>query len=197
MSRIIGGQSKGKHLVNAKNSRPTTGRARTALFSILEKDLPYAMFCDAFAGSGSIGIEALMRGSRTAIFIEISHSAVRTIQENLKRTGFYHVERDQWQDGQGRTAIIIHGDFFKVLRQDLRFDPIEILFIDPPWAKISYQALNQMLEKTNWLAENCLTIIEHYNRNEIDPPNGFSVMDHRKYGDTAFMILQKSSSTAS
>ncbi|MCX7834440.1 MAG: RsmD family RNA methyltransferase [bacterium] len=194
MSRILGGQSKGKHLINAKNTRPTSGRARTALFSILEQDIPYAMFCDAFAGGGSIGIEALMRGSRTAIFIEIAHSAIKAIQENLKRTGFHHIERDQWQDTQGRTAIILHGDWFKIFRQELKFDPIEILFIDPPWNKVSVTSILQMLEKTTWLSNHCQTIIEHNSRIEIPSIEGFCITDHRKYGDTAFTILQKTDS---
>lgn len=195
MSRITGGQSKGKLLVNAKHSRPTSGRARTALFSIINDNLPYAMFCDAFAGGGSIGIEALMRGARATIFIEISHSAVRAIQENLRRTGFHHIERDQWQNNDGKTAIVLHGDFFKILKHENKLDPIEILFIDPPWDKIRFQFILDGLQKTKWLGPNCQVILEHNAKTEIKFIDGFQLTDFRKYGDTAFTMFNKFEST--
>ncbi len=191
MARITGGEAKGRHLVNAPKSRPTTGRAREALFSILANDLPGAKFCDAFAGGGSIGVEALSRGATAVLFIDISHRAITAIQENLSRTGFQHLERDHWRDEEKRDAVAMQGDFFKLSRRECPLGSIDLWFLDPPWLGMQLPILLDSISESTWLNEGGLVILEHPTRLNPHAPANHAQIDRRRYGDTSFTIWQK------
>ena len=86
--RVIAGSAKGRRLklVPGDTTRPVMDRVKEALFSIIGRNIFDAAFLDLFAGTGSVGIEALSRGARQAVFVEMNGKAVRTIQENLTLT---------------------------------------------------------------------------------------------------------------
>ncbi len=191
MSRITGGFGKGRHLVNAPKSRPTSSRAREALFSILTADIPGAIFCDAFAGGGSVGIEALSRGAASVLFIEISHHAITTIHENLSRTGFTHIERDHWRDAEQHNAITMQGDLYKLSKRPAPTGPVDLWFLDPPWTTLQLPVLLGAIEESPWLATGGIAILEHPTRMSPTDPDGFQLIDRRKYGDTSFSMWQK------
>lgn len=88
--RVIGGIAKGKRLKtrNVKHLRPATDFVKEALFNILTNQVPGSLFLDLFAGSGSIGIEALSRGALKACFVERDPLNAELIRENLAITGF-------------------------------------------------------------------------------------------------------------
>src|SRR5215475_6448711 len=83
--RVVAGSAKGRRLVGPKTpgTRPVMDRVKTALFDILASDIADTRFLDLFAGTGSIGIEALSRGAAFATFIERSPEALRCVQQNL------------------------------------------------------------------------------------------------------------------
>src|SRR5258707_685400 len=87
--RVIGGEFRSRALKSLPglDVRPTPDRLREALFNILAPRIAGAVFADLYAGTGSVGIEALSRGAARAIFIEQKHAAVRVIRENLKTLG--------------------------------------------------------------------------------------------------------------
>ena len=103
--RVIAGIAKGRKLlpVPGEGTRPITDRAKEALFSILQPDLPGARVLDLFAGTGSVGIEALSRGAEWADFVEAAPAAVKTLRDNLERTGL------------AKSAGILRRDVFDVL----------------------------------------------------------------------------------
>src|SRR5437660_4456615 len=106
LMRVVTGEAKGRKLKAPKptGTRPIIDRVKTALFDILSTRVEDARFLDLFAGTGSVGIEALSRGAASATFIEMSHSVLKLVRENLKITGL------------ADRAETIHADAFKFLQ---------------------------------------------------------------------------------
>jgi 16S rRNA (guanine966-N2)-methyltransferase len=117
--RVIGGRFRSRKLksVPGQTVRPTPDRLREALFDVLAPRLEGAVFLDAYAGSGAVGIEALSRGAKRAVFIERNAQAIAVIRENLRSLG---VEPQ---------AIVVRGSAATLLRN---YRP-DIAFIDPPY----------------------------------------------------------------
>lgn len=122
--RVIAGLAKGKRLKAPAglNTRPVTDMIKEALFNVLGDSVKGSLFLDLFAGSGSVGIEALSRGAKQVVFIDNSVPAVKTIKENICNCGF--------KEG----FSIYRNDVFKALsilfQQGYKFD---IIYIDPPF----------------------------------------------------------------
>src|SRR5688572_26982057 len=90
--RVIAGKYRSRMLKAADNFRPTTDRVRETLFNILQNEIPGSIFVDAFAGSGSVGIEALSRGAAKVYFIESNRKALKVLDQNLAL-----VENESWR----------------------------------------------------------------------------------------------------
>lgn len=119
--RVIAGTSKGVRLAAVPaGTRPMSDRAREGVFSSLGGRIRGARVLDLFAGTGAMGIEALSRGALTALFVDSASSAVRTIQENLTRTGLRPA------------GSVRRRDALRFLRG--RPGPFELVFADPPYA---------------------------------------------------------------
>lgn len=117
--RVIAGEFRSRKLLSVEGMdvRPTPDRLREALFNILQVRLQGAVFADAYAGTGAVGLEALSRGAKRVLFIERDKDALRTIFENIKSLNV-----------QGRTAIIR-----RKASDTLRKIEADIVFIDPPF----------------------------------------------------------------
>lgn len=117
--RVIAGQLRSRRLksVPGLGTRPTPDRLREALFNVLAPRIEGSVFVDAYAGTGAVGIEALSRGARKAIFIERSRSALDILRENLAALGLLKVSN------------VIAGKTVSVLPQY----PADIVFLDPPY----------------------------------------------------------------
>lgn len=117
--RIIGGEFRSRRLraPAGRQVRPTPDRLRESLFDVLGEQVRGAVFLDAYAGCGAVGIEALSRGAARAIFLEHSRSAVQRIRENLAALGL----EDR--------AEVVHGD----ARKRLGSLAADIVFLDPPY----------------------------------------------------------------
>lgn len=121
--RVISGQAKGRKLraVPGDRTRPITDRVKQALFDTLGGDVVGACFLDLFAGTGSVGIEALSRGAERAVFVERSAAAVRVIRRNLETT--------QLAD----RAKIVRADVFAFLtRPRAEEAPFDLIYVAPP-----------------------------------------------------------------
>jgi 16S rRNA (guanine(966)-N(2))-methyltransferase RsmD len=153
--RVIGGQFRSRRLKTLPGEalRPTPDRLREALFNVLAPEIEGAVFLDAYAGSGAVGIEALSRGAARAIFIEADRAAVRVIRENLASLGL----EDR--------AEVVHGQALKRLG-NYRAD---IAFLDPPYALSREYGPALML-----LAQNPprLVVVQHDRRHELEPRYG-------------------------
>ena len=104
--RIIAGVRRGKKLLSplGEQVRPTTNMVKEALFNILQFQIEGRRFLDLFAGSGQIGLEALSRGAREAVFVDSSRDSVRVIEKNLAAAGF------------SESARVVAADFAGYLR---------------------------------------------------------------------------------
>lgn len=119
--RVIAGIAKGRRLKSLPGSatRPITDRVKEALFGILGPSLEGAHFLDLFAGTGSVGIEALSRGAERAVFVDQGRKAVGLIKENLALTGLTDMAR------------VIRQDVFRFLRKGA-VAPFDIVYLAPP-----------------------------------------------------------------
>ncbi|GAB1475297.1 16S rRNA (guanine(966)-N(2))-methyltransferase RsmD [Bacillota bacterium] len=174
---IIAGQFKGRKLEMPvdKDIRPTPGKVKEAIFSIVVHDLDEAVVIDLFAGTGSLGLEALSRGAKKVYFGEKTKTGFDLINRNIAATG---------AENQCR---LIRGDWEAVLTQI--HEPADIIFLDPPYeAGLMESCLNAIRQK-NLLATGGIIVSEHDAR-QILPEviGGFSIWKTRKYGNTSITL---------
>jgi 16S rRNA (guanine966-N2)-methyltransferase len=172
--RVIAGEAKGRKLkmVPGAATRPVGDRVKEALFSILGGRVVDARFLDLYAGTGSVGIEALSRGARSAVFVDRQRQAVRTILDNLTHTGL----KDRSQ--------VVRGDAFAFLRRgDL--EPFDLIYVAPPQYKGLWAKTLLALEEASLLAPEGLVIVQiHPKEYEELELRSLELIDQRKYGST-------------
>jgi len=179
--RISGGEAKGRTLKfpSRFTQRPTTDFLRETLFNLL--DLPAGQsFLDLFAGSGSVGLEALSRKAKSAAFVEKSKVLVGVIHENASLCGY----ADQCR--------IIHADMLSALRdlyrRNCRFD---VVFADPPYNEGFIGKTMRALKAYPVLEEVGLIAIQHSVREPLTAlPDGWLVADQRKYGENLLTFIR-------
>ena len=148
--RVIAGSAKGRILRPPRTSatRPITDRAKESLFAILAPPLPGARFLDLFAGTGSVGIEALSRGCAHATFVERSARALAGIRHNLEVTGL------------AARADVAARDVFAYLRGAPA--PYELIFVAPPqWHGLWQRAVGLLDSQPGWLADGAVVVAQH------------------------------------
>jgi 16S rRNA (guanine(966)-N(2))-methyltransferase RsmD len=184
--RVISGKARGRRLrsVPGNITRPITDRVKEALFNILGPDIQEATLLDLFAGTGSVGIEALSRGAKFVLFNDRHRLAINTIRTNLAITDL------------SKNAEVHQMDAFTLLngKPDRRFDYV---YIAPPqykdiWAK----TLHALDKKTEWLAEDAWVIVQiHPVELKSITMKNLVEFDQRKYGSTIlifYSLLEKS-----
>lgn len=184
--RIVGGRFRGSVLQAPKDraTRPTSDRMRESLFNILahghDGKVEDARVLDLFAGTGALGLEALSRGAKFALFVEdatAARAAIRTNMETLGATGLGKIYRRD-ATRLGRCAPMA---------------PFDLIFMDPPYRKgLGERALGSVLEG-GWAADDALLILEEDRRADFEVPDGFEVVDRREAGDTQLIFLRRRS----
>jgi len=184
--RVIAGIAKGRILksVEGDTTRPITDRTKEALFNIIGSDIVQSSFLDCFAGTGSVGIEALSRGSSFARFIDQNPKAIHVIRENLKATGL--IEK----------AEVLRMDAFAALARqpDRQFDYI---YVAPPqyhglWSKMLILLDNHM----DWLSDDGWIIVqihpvEYEDLTKSHQIKNIAQFDLRKYGSTLLIFFER------
>jgi len=183
--RIISGTAKGRRLKVPKLShdrrvRPLTDQAREALFNILGGLVVDCYFLDLFAGTGAVGIEALSRGAKLSIFVELDRKVVSTIRENLAITGFE--DRAEVYSLDALRAI-------KVL--DSKKSQFDIVFLGPPYGSPALEKALELLSISNIIKKDTVVIAEHRAKHDI-PESFGSLMKLRdmRYGDTVLSFYK-------
>jgi 16S rRNA (guanine966-N2)-methyltransferase len=159
--RIVTGKFRGRRLKGPEGMdlRPTSDRLKQTLFNIIGPGVAGATILDVFAGSGAIGLEALSRGAREAVFVDSDRAAVRLIRQNLALCGLTSGYR------------ILHGDVFAQLRMLGREGfRAGIIFLDPPYDWGPYADLVTTLFKAGIAREESRVIIEHHRKTTL--PDG-------------------------
>lgn len=146
--RVIAGTRRSLPLKSPEGTitRPTTDRIKETLFNMLQNDIYDTVFVDLFSGSGSIGIEALSRGARKCYFVESNRDAIQCIQDNLRFTKFL----DQ--------AVVLKQEALSGIDQIM--EPIDIMFMDPPYDQDFEKSILEKLSKMNILKEDSIIIVE-------------------------------------
>jgi 16S rRNA (guanine(966)-N(2))-methyltransferase RsmD len=183
--RIIGVEAKGRRLKSPKTAgtRPVIDRVKTALFAILGERVEGVRFLDLFAGTGSVGLEALSRGAAQATFIEISNQVAAVLRENLRITGL--TERGE----------VIRGDAFRFLEQAAAQQrQYELVYIAPPqYQQLAAQALAR-LDEAPLTTPGGLAIVQLFPKERVDVERlalrRFRVVDERRYGSTLLLFYQ-------
>lgn len=185
--KIVAGKHRGRLLQApaGEATRPTLGRARQSLFDILQhgpfsKDggslLPDARVLEAFAGSGAFAFEALSRGAAFATLIDNAKAAQAAIRANAAALK------------ESEHCRLIAGDATRPPPADR---PCDLLFLDPPYGKSLIAPALAALKGAGWIADDALIIVETAADEEFAAPDGFELLDERRYGPAKFAFLRQ------
>jgi 16S rRNA (guanine(966)-N(2))-methyltransferase RsmD len=184
--RVIGGKAKGRKLkmVPGSGTRPIIDRVKENLFNILGDQVRGSRWLDLFAGTGSVGIEALSRGAAFCLFLDIDSRAIRIIYENLAITGLEE------------SAQVSRKDAFALLkRQPTRDEGFEFIYVAPPqYMGMWERALKLLDTQPDWLFPDGLAIvqIDPKEYQDLELPH-LTLVDLRKYGNTMLCFYERPS----
>jgi len=174
--RVIAGEAKGRKLkmVPGSGTRPISDRVKENLFNLIQWEVAESSFLDLFAGTGSVGIEALSRGAEKVIFLETARAAVSVIQANL-----VHCRLDA-------RAKVLRTDAFSFLANDPR-ESFDLIYVAPPQYKEMWSRAVLALDgRPRWLAANdglIITQIHPKEYRELELVN-LELVNQRTYGST-------------
>ncbi|CAG37502.1 hypothetical protein DP2773 [Desulfotalea psychrophila LSv54] len=182
--RIISGNARGRKLFPPRNNsiRPTSDRAREALFSILGERVEGSCILDCYAGTGALGIEALSRGAKSAVFIDNSKDSLENTAKNIQLV-YPYLDSPMIKVIQHNLAQSLP------LRklESINFGKADIIFADPPYSKGLGQLFLDQLGETKLLQSTGIVVIEE-RVSEILPEKttNFLLQERRTYGEASF-----------
>ena len=180
--RIISGSARGRALVApaGEKTRPTQDYVRESLFNIIRWDLEDARVLDLFAGTGALSLEALSRGAKEAVLIDMDRDACQAIRKNMETTRL------------GDRCRLISRDYLQAMDQlaheGQKFD---VVFIDPPYRMENTGEMCAALKDKDLLGDAFLILVEH--RRGMAPllDGRFEAYDLRRYGDTEITFVRR------
>lgn len=178
--RVITGKARGIQLKtpDGLTTRPTADRVKEALFSIIQFDLPGARVLDLFGGTGQLGIEALSRGAKSAVFVDAGEPACKLIRENLRRT---KLEAD---------GKVVRSDYLEYLKRCR--ETFDIIFLDPPYAEVFLENALNCIGEIDILQSGGIIVTERPLGKDlnVELPDFTRSKDY-KYGKTLLAIYRK------
>ena len=181
--RVIAGTAKRLQLktLDGFDTRPTTDRIKETLFNMLTPYISGSTFLDLFAGSGGIGIEALSRGAKEAVFVEKNVKAMACVKENLQYTKL------------ANKAATLTTDVLTALHKlngDKQFDYI---FMDPPYNQELERKVLEYLADSELMTEDCVIIVEASKETNFDyiESLGYSLIKEKVYKTNKHVFLEK------
>lgn len=189
--RIISGKGKGKRLtaLSSKKTRPILDRAKESLFNILGDSLLDSGVLDLFAGTGSLGIEALSRGAKRCLFVDNSTNAIRVIKKNLQDTGFL------------KKTVVLKINAFRLLgflkNKHIKFD---LMLVAPPYKLLDTGCRDR--KRIFSLLDECVSgeiinekgviVLQHHKKQMVSQESfkQLKVIDERRYGTTQLTFLR-------
>ncbi|MFD0965716.1 16S rRNA (guanine(966)-N(2))-methyltransferase RsmD [Seminibacterium arietis] len=182
--RIIAGLWRGRKLpvLNANGLRPTGDRVKETLFNWLAHDIVDACCLDCFAGSGSLGFEALSRQAKQVIFLEKEKSVATQLKKNLHKL-------------QCQNAQVLHQDSLKFLEQRQNTPLFDVIFLDPPFHFNLVEQAIESLIKNNWLKDQSLIYIETEKNKPLFTPQNWQLLKEKITGQVCYRLYQHHSKT--
>lgn len=181
--RIIAGSRRSLPLktIEGQDTRPTSDRIKETLFNMIQNEIPGCFFLDLFAGSGQIGLEAISRGARYAVFVENAKKPAACIMDNII---FTKSERE---------TALLQMDVIPALRSMEGKYQFDVVFMDPPYQKSLEKEVLGYLKSSSLLKEDALIIIEAAKGTDFSYLSelGFSVLKEKVYKTNLHMFLKK------
>ena len=184
--RIIAGRWRGKRLQipSGKDIRPTSDRARGALFNLLTHGRPAsegfsivgARVLDAFAGTGAVGLEARSRGAAHVTFIEKTPGNLDILRANIESFG------------ANEDCNVLAAD---ALAPPLAHEVCDLVFMDPPYGRELWRHSAEAMIELGWINGNGIICIELGRRESFEPPRGLELLDDRNYGAARITVLRR------
>jgi 16S rRNA (guanine966-N2)-methyltransferase len=185
--RIVGGKFKGRSLAtpDGQNTRPTSDRAREAIFNVLAHaewapNLEGARVMDVFAGSGALGFEALSRGASFCLFVETDEAARGAIRDTIETFGLFGTTRVHRRDA---TQL--------GLRPGSQAETFNLVFLDPPYRKGLGEKALATLISGNWLSENAIIVFERAADEDDFATDVWHKINVKTYGAAQVLFLQQ------
>ncbi len=188
MTRVIAGSAKGRKLsVPSKGTRPTSDRVRESLFGRLESwgAVDDARVLDAFAGSGALGIEALSRGAKEAVFVELSAPAMKVLSGNLAEVGLKGKAQLVRKSAQAAVSTTLSDRVF------------DLVFLDPPY-DFDDRDLTALLTSLTGMLSDTATVVVERSSFSAEPtlPAGLELLGKRRHGDTTAWFVGPSNESS-
>jgi 16S rRNA (guanine(966)-N(2))-methyltransferase RsmD len=179
--RVVAGSAKGRRLrlVPGEGTRPVRDQVKEALFNILAPQISGCSFLDLFAGTGSVGIEALSREASQSTFVEKDPRAIETIRDNLEHTGL------------SDRAKVIQGDVFAVIGAGSK-DRFDLVYVAPPqYSRLWSRAVVSLDQRGDWLNPDAWVIAQiHPKEHEPLQLRRLVEFDRRRYGKTMLVFYE-------
>ena len=178
--RVISGKARGIALKtpDGLQTRPTADRVKEAMFSILQFDLPGMRVLDLFGGTGQLGIEALSRGAKSAVFVDSNTKSCNLIRENLRRT---RLESD---------VKVIQSDYLSYLKTCK--ETFDLVLLDPPYAEVFLENAINHIAEIDILQSGGIIVAEYPVEKTLSvEPDGFVRSRNYKYGNTLLTLYRK------
>jgi len=174
---ITSGKFGGRILKTPKGTitHPMSGRTRGSLFNIINNELEGAEVLDAFAGTGSLGLEALGHGALHAMFVERDNQALDALKENINALDV-------------KTSTTIFSMSVKNFIESNKSKVFDVIFVDPPYDDFQLSTVLQLL---SLLKPNGLMILSYPGRGEVPIADKFVVVDNRSYGGSALAFYRR------
>ena len=179
-TRIIGGSLRGSKLPFKENRsiRPTEGKTKETLFNWLLNDLEGKTCLDMFAGTGSLGIEALSRGAKEVVFVEKQKKLAHSLKTNLKRLQVYS------------SSQVLNANAFSIDFDNLPYK-FDILFIDPPFRENLIQRSLDFVKSSNLLTPKALIYLECETELElVELTRDLNLLKESKGGQTQYCLYE-------
>ena len=179
-TRIIGGSLRGSKLTFKENRsiRPTEGKTKETLFNWLLNDLEGKTCLDMFAGTGSLGIEALSRGAKEVVFVEKQKKLADSLKTNLKRLQVYS------------SSQVLNANAFSIDFDNLPYK-FDILFIDPPFRENLIQRSLDFVKSSNLLTPKALIYLECETELElVELTRDLNLLKESKGGQTQYCLYE-------
>ncbi|MFQ5797424.1 MAG: 16S rRNA (guanine(966)-N(2))-methyltransferase RsmD [Bacteroidota bacterium] len=183
--RVIAGQYKGRRLYSVRDRRvrPATDRVKETIFNVLATrlELSGAAVLDLFAGTGSLGIEALSRGAHRAVFVEAARPAVQIIERNLKALS------------AKSCSAVVQMDAMKYIRETR--EQFDVVFADPPYAFEFTDQLPTLIYERHLTSSGGFLLIEHRDTVRFPSSTAYGVSLTKKFAGTVVTFFQSATST--
>lgn len=181
--RVIAGKARRLPLISpeGKDTRPTTDRIKETLFNILQDEVPGCHFLDLFSGSGGIGIEALSRGAKEAVFVEFGKEALACIRANLNKT--------RLMDQATVLPVEVTYGISKLEKMGKKFD---IVYADPPYQKGFEPKVLDLLAGSGIVKPGTLVILESSLETTPDyvDKNDYEILRIKEYKNNQHVFLR-------